>query len=218
MTFMPKRSVYTEQTIEAMGRFTFWRWFIWSIRRVLGFTCVSHSFFVSVTLQCWEYGISLCRELAFQYETLYDYQSLSWIRVSKVLQAPSFCCSYQTSLLCDAGRWDFSASSVAAALWCEVHNVLITCAHPHSPRHAGDSGTRVINLLFTITLLHVFILMLQKMEAAYYDNIIEQQRIEPEFFRMGFYGRKFPFFLRVRLFLYLLCPYTDLVTCICAEQ
>ena len=36
------------------------------------------------------------------------------------------------------------------------------------------------------------------MEAAYYDNIIEQQRVEPEFFRMGFYGRKFPFFLRVR--------------------
>lgn len=37
---------------------------------------------VSVSFQCWEYGISLCRELAFQYETLYDYQSLSWIRVS----------------------------------------------------------------------------------------------------------------------------------------
>lgn len=32
-------------------------------------------------LQCWEYGIPLCRELAFQYESLYDYQSLSWIRV-----------------------------------------------------------------------------------------------------------------------------------------
>ncbi|TKS77735.1 Dedicator of cytokinesis protein 3 [Collichthys lucidus] len=40
----------------------------------------------------------------------------------------------------------------------------------------------------------------QKMEAAYYDNIIEQQRIEPEFFRMGFYGRKFPFFLRNKEF------------------
>lgn len=40
----------------------------------------------------------------------------------------------------------------------------------------------------------------QKMEAAYYDNIIEQQRIEPEFFKMGFYGKKFPFFLRVRSF------------------
>ncbi|KAM7404876.1 hypothetical protein PAMP_012187 [Pampus punctatissimus] len=39
-----------------------------------------------------------------------------------------------------------------------------------------------------------------KMEAAYYDNIIEQQRIEPEFFRMGFYGRKFPFFLRNKEF------------------
>uniref|UniRef100_A0A669DFZ3 Dedicator of cytokinesis 3 n=1 Tax=Oreochromis niloticus TaxID=8128 RepID=A0A669DFZ3_ORENI len=32
--------------------------------------------------KCWEYGIPLCRELAFQYESLYDYQSLSWIRVS----------------------------------------------------------------------------------------------------------------------------------------
>ncbi|XP_035299818.1 dedicator of cytokinesis protein 3 isoform X7 [Cricetulus griseus] len=63
----------------------------------------------------WEFGIPLCRELACQYECLYDYQSLSWIR---------------------------------------------------------------------------------KMEASYYDNIIEQQRLEPEFFRVGFYGRKFPFFLR----------------------
>lgn len=34
------------------------------------------------------------------------------------------------------------------------------------------------------------------MEATYYDNIMEQQRLEPEFFRVGFYGRKFPFFLR----------------------
>uniref|UniRef100_F7CV11 Dedicator of cytokinesis 3 n=1 Tax=Monodelphis domestica TaxID=13616 RepID=F7CV11_MONDO len=63
----------------------------------------------------WEFGIPLCRELACQYESLYDYQSLSWIR---------------------------------------------------------------------------------KMEATYYDNIMEQQRLEPEFFRVGFYGRKFPFFLR----------------------
>ncbi|XP_044039234.1 dedicator of cytokinesis protein 3-like isoform X12 [Siniperca chuatsi] len=69
--------------------------------------------------KCWEFGIPLCRELAFQYESLYDYQSLSWIR---------------------------------------------------------------------------------KMEAAYYDNIMEQQRLEPEFFRIGFYGRKFPFFLRNKEF------------------
>ncbi|CAG11288.1 unnamed protein product [Tetraodon nigroviridis] len=41
--------------------------------------------------KCWEYGISLCRELAFQYETLYDYQSLSWIRVSK--PSPASCLS-----------------------------------------------------------------------------------------------------------------------------
>uniref|UniRef100_A0A3Q2QWG8 Dedicator of cytokinesis 3 n=1 Tax=Fundulus heteroclitus TaxID=8078 RepID=A0A3Q2QWG8_FUNHE len=41
---------------------------------------------------------------------------------------------------------------------------------------------------------------LGKMEAAYYDNIMEQQRLEPEFFRVGFYGRKFPFFLRNKEF------------------
>ncbi|KAJ4927345.1 hypothetical protein JOQ06_015078 [Pogonophryne albipinna] len=40
----------------------------------------------------------------------------------------------------------------------------------------------------------------KKMEAAYYDNIMEQQRLEPEFFRVGFYGRKFPFFLRNKEF------------------
>ncbi|XP_059505489.1 dedicator of cytokinesis protein 3 isoform X3 [Stegostoma tigrinum] len=69
--------------------------------------------------KCWEYGIPLCRELASQYEALYDYHSLSWIR---------------------------------------------------------------------------------KMEAAYYDNILEHQRLEPEFFRVGFYGRKFPFYLRNKEF------------------
>lgn len=69
--------------------------------------------------KCWEFGIPLCRELANQYESLYDYQSLSWIR---------------------------------------------------------------------------------KMEATYYDHIMEQQRLEPEFFRVGFYGKKFPFFLRNKEF------------------
>lgn len=43
--------------------------------------CVSAYVCVCVH-QCWEFGIPLCRELAFQYESLYDYQSLSWIRVS----------------------------------------------------------------------------------------------------------------------------------------
>lgn len=35
------------------------------------------------------------------------------------------------------------------------------------------------------------------MEASLYDKIMDQQRPEPEFFRVGFYGKKFPFFLRV---------------------
>uniref|UniRef100_A0A8C5PP34 Dedicator of cytokinesis 3 n=1 Tax=Leptobrachium leishanense TaxID=445787 RepID=A0A8C5PP34_9ANUR len=69
--------------------------------------------------KCWEFAIPLCRELAAQYEKLYDYQSLSWIL---------------------------------------------------------------------------------KMEASYYDHIMDQQRLEPEFFRVGFYGKKFPFFLRNKEF------------------
>lgn len=117
---------------------------------------VSHLY---VTLQCWEYGISLCRELAFQYETLYDYQSLSWIRVSKVLRASCFCCYYQTSILCDAGRRDFSLSSSYAVrnVYSVKHNVLITCARPHSSRNAEDSVACVIKSLFIMTLLHVYL-------------------------------------------------------------
>uniref|UniRef100_A0A674EHA5 Dedicator of cytokinesis 4b n=1 Tax=Salmo trutta TaxID=8032 RepID=A0A674EHA5_SALTR len=66
--------------------------------------------------KCWENGIILCRELADQYESYYDYRNLS------------------------------------------------------------------------------------KMRASLYDKIMDQQRLEPEFFRVGFYGKKFPFFLRVSLF------------------
>uniref|UniRef100_A0A7N6AD66 Dedicator of cytokinesis 4b n=1 Tax=Anabas testudineus TaxID=64144 RepID=A0A7N6AD66_ANATE len=66
--------------------------------------------------KCWENGIILCRELADQYESYYDYRNLSKMRM---------------------------------------------------------------------------------MEASLYDKIMDQQRLEPEFFRVGFYGKKFPFFLRV---------------------
>uniref|UniRef100_A0A671Y8T4 Dedicator of cytokinesis 4b n=1 Tax=Sparus aurata TaxID=8175 RepID=A0A671Y8T4_SPAAU len=67
--------------------------------------------------KCWENGIILCRELADQYESYYDYRNLSKMRM---------------------------------------------------------------------------------MEASLYDKIMDQQRLEPEFFRVGFYGKKFPFFLRVK--------------------
>uniref|UniRef100_A0A670JAL4 Dedicator of cytokinesis 4 n=1 Tax=Podarcis muralis TaxID=64176 RepID=A0A670JAL4_PODMU len=66
--------------------------------------------------KCWENGIILCRKIAEQYESYYDYRNLSKMRV---------------------------------------------------------------------------------MEASLYDKIMDQQRLEPEFFRVGFYGKKFPFFLRV---------------------
>uniref|UniRef100_A0A665WAF8 Dedicator of cytokinesis 4b n=1 Tax=Echeneis naucrates TaxID=173247 RepID=A0A665WAF8_ECHNA len=66
--------------------------------------------------KCWENGIILCRELADQYESYYDYRNLS------------------------------------------------------------------------------------KMRASLYDKIMDQQRLEPEFFRVGFYGKKFPFFLRNKEF------------------
>ncbi|XP_016889524.1 dedicator of cytokinesis protein 4b [Cynoglossus semilaevis] len=69
--------------------------------------------------KCWENGIILCRELADQYESYYDYRNLSKMRMT---------------------------------------------------------------------------------EASLYDKIMDQQRLEPEFFRVGFYGKKFPFFLRNKEF------------------
>lgn len=45
----------------------------------------------------------------------------------------------------------------------------------------------------------------QMMEASLYDKIMDQQRLEPEFFRVGFYGKKFPFFLRVKKSPYSFC-------------
>lgn len=44
-------------------------------------------------------------------------------------------------------------------LWCVYsgqHNVLITCARPHSQENAGDLVTCVITLLFISALLHVY--------------------------------------------------------------
>ncbi|XP_043944609.1 dedicator of cytokinesis protein 4 isoform X2 [Protopterus annectens] len=41
---------------------------------------------------------------------------------------------------------------------------------------------------------------MRMMEATLYDKIMDQQRLEPEFFRVGFYGKKFPFFLRNKEF------------------
>ncbi|XP_023606769.1 LOW QUALITY PROTEIN: dedicator of cytokinesis protein 4 [Myotis lucifugus] len=69
--------------------------------------------------KCWENGIVLCRKIAEQYESYYDYRNLSKMRM---------------------------------------------------------------------------------MEASLYDKIMDQQRLEPEFFRVGFYGKKFPFFLRNKEF------------------
>ncbi|XP_070611617.1 dedicator of cytokinesis protein 4 [Erythrolamprus reginae] len=69
--------------------------------------------------KCWENGIILCRKIAEQYESYYDYRNLSKMRL---------------------------------------------------------------------------------MEASLYDKIMDQQRLEPEFFRVGFYGKKFPFFLRNKEF------------------
>lgn len=96
--------------------------------------------------QCWENGIILCRELADQYESYYDYRNLSKMRVSALREIP-----------------------------------------PPAP----------LPLLRVLTLWRT-LRPGQMMEASLYDKIMDQQRLEPEFFRVGFYGKKFPFFLRVR--------------------
>uniref|UniRef100_A0A671QXK9 Dedicator of cytokinesis 4 n=1 Tax=Sinocyclocheilus anshuiensis TaxID=1608454 RepID=A0A671QXK9_9TELE len=42
--------------------------------------------------------------------------------------------------------------------------------------------------------------ILSHFKTSLYDKIMNQQRLEPEFFRVGFYGKKFPFFLRNKEF------------------
>lgn len=112
------------------------------------------------------------------------------------------CCYYQTSLLCDAGRWHFPLCDPRPLLQCEECVASNTMSwlpvHAHTQQGRHILGRVWLNH-YSSWLFCMFIFLWQKMEAAYYDNIIEQQRIEPEFFRMGFYGRKFPFFLRVGL-------------------
>lgn len=68
--------------------------------------------------QSWEFGIPLCRELACQYESLYDYQSLSWIRVSFV-SSPNPTLTGGTSIvLASVSEWPFTAGlALALVLW-----------------------------------------------------------------------------------------------------
>lgn len=80
-----------------------------------------------------------------------------------------------------------------------------------SPESIKKESSPVLNELKCFTYVHSCISMAdmwdgihrhspmlsQMMEASLYDKIMDQQRLEPEFFRVGFYGKKFPFFLRV---------------------
>lgn len=42
---------------------------------------------------------------------------------------------------------------------------------------------------------------LQQLQAKFYENIITTHRLEPSFFRVGFYGMAFPSFLQVSVLL-----------------
>lgn len=42
-----------------------------------------------------------------------------------------------------------------------------------------------------------------KTQSKFCDNILTQLRLEPEYFRVGFYGQGFPLFVRVSTHLYL---------------
>lgn len=231
MTFMPKRRVY--KLITTVHRTNHWRYGTFHFLKMIYlvnktyirfYMCVSFLLYLcdSAVLGIWDLSLPGAGVPIWDFIWLSESQ-LDTGKQSLTGSQFLLLLSNKPPLRCREVRF-FSflccCCSVVRSAHSAKHNALITWAHPHSSRHAGDSGTCVIKLFFMVTLLHVFILMLQKMEAAYYDNIIEQQRIEPEFFRMGFYGRKFPFFLRVRfllyIYIYILCPYTDLI-CNCAE-
>lgn len=121
-----------------------------------------------ICLQCWENGIILCRELADQYESYYDYRNLSKMRVS----------FFTINNFLKTDRW-----TTFRKTW----KVTKKCTH---------------RLIYAILLVCIQYIVLgfhcQMTEASLYDKIMDQQRLEPEFFRVGFYGKKFPFFLRVK--------------------
>lgn len=43
---------------------------------------------------------------------------------------------------------------------------------------------------------------LHRQTAEFYDKILEEPRFRPEYYRVGFYGRAFPSFLRDKVFIY----------------
>ncbi|OCT85677.1 hypothetical protein XELAEV_18023848mg [Xenopus laevis] len=141
-------------------------------------------------LPCWEFGVPLCRELAAQYEKLYDYQSLSWILCS---------CPQADSSLPPLTPYVLSMLSLYYS-----HYIYTRGANQNwNPTLFVEATHKTINSeqfckgnLLQTTSLNIHI----KMEASYYDHIMDQQRLEPEFFRVGFYGKKFPFFLRNKEF------------------
>lgn len=51
-----------------------------------------------------------------------------------------------------------------------------------------------------------------QMQASFYDNILAQHRPEPEYFRVGFFGRGFPTFVRNKEFVYRGLEYERLAT------
>lgn len=56
----------------------------------------------------------------------------------------------------------------------------------------------------------LFVFVLKNQQAKFYDNIITQVRGEPEYFRVAFYGKGFPTFLKVRVILGLTTTQTTL--------
>lgn len=42
-----------------------------------------------------------------------------------------------------------------------------------------------------------------KLQATFFDNILKKTRLDPEYFRVGFYGLGFPLFVRVCIPLYI---------------
>lgn len=68
--------------------------------------------------QSWEFGIPLCRELACQYESLYDYQSLSWIRVSSAPSPTPTPTGGARTLLASVSEWAFTVGpALGSMMW-----------------------------------------------------------------------------------------------------
>ena len=117
------------------------------------------------SLQCWEYGLPLCEELAVVYKERIKYDKLSRILVGSPFNRAPNCPSSSLLLLL----------LLLLSLYCS-------------------------NIVDVFTFSPSMLIGRQQTQSEFYEKILHSHRLQPSYFRVAFFGRGFPLFLRVGLF------------------